>query len=169
MTAPARPSPARPAGAPRRATPRPPALTVVRDGADGGALRSVRRWRRSGDRLAVVVAVGLAAAGLVLMVTLHVALAQGQFRLEQLQREASREQAAYDRLRLRVAELESPGRVVAVARDRLGMVAPARVTYLTPTAGAAAALVREDRPRLEEAASNGWSTVKPHLAARAGG
>ena len=67
------------------------------------------------------------------LVASHVMLTQGQFRLEGLRSRASAEQARYERLRLQVAELESPSRIVATAQERLGMVPPPSVTYLSPT------------------------------------
>jgi hypothetical protein len=68
------------------------------------------------------------------LVSVHVLLAQNQFRLDRLDTGAAAEQARHERLSLRVAQLESPERVVATAEGRLGMVAPAKVTYLTPAA-----------------------------------
>jgi cell division protein FtsL len=116
----------------------------------------------------------VAAAGVVVLLSLfgvvvaHVVLTQNQFRLDELRGRSSTRQAEYDRLRLQVAELESPDRVVADAQQRLGMVAPAKVTYLSPTveepgmAGMAAAGPGRDRPAA--GAETSWSTVKPHLA-----
>lgn len=67
------------------------------------------------------------------LVASHVVLAQGQFRLERLKARAAVEEARHERLRLHVAELESPSRIVAAAQERLGMVPPPSVTYLSPT------------------------------------
>ena len=98
------------------------------------------------------------------VVVFHVLLTQNQFRLDKLQEQSIERQAEYDRLRLQVAELESPDRIIAAAQT-LGMVSPPKVTYLAPT-------IEEpgdtDTPALTaDQASGGessWSTVKPHLA-----
>lgn len=68
--------------------------------------------------------------GLFLVVFLHVLLAQGQAQLDDLDTRAERERAQNSRLRVAVAELESPTRIAGAARERLGMVPPASVTFL---------------------------------------
>lgn len=77
---------------------------------------------------------GLLAFGIAFaLVVAQALLVQGQQRLDDLQTrtaEATREQ---QELRLRVAELESPARIVEAATVDLGMVPPAGVTYLTPS------------------------------------
>jgi len=104
------------------------------------------------------------------LVTSHVALAQGQFRLDKLQQQAGEQQAHYERLRLQVAQLESPSRVVAAAQERLGMVPPPGVTYLSPS-GAATGQRSQAAPGApdgggHEAATDDWSNVKRQLARR---
>jgi cell division protein FtsL len=88
---------------------------------------------------------------------------QGQFELERLQASARQRQAHYQQLRLEVAELEAPQRIVDRAHQ-LGMVEPASVTYLTPTAKTSAS---GPAPGIDAApddqAAQGWSDVKPHL------
>jgi cell division protein FtsL len=116
------------------------------------------------------------------LVGLHVMLAQNQFRLDRLDGRADAEQARYERLRLQVDRLESPQRIVATAQQRLGMVTPGSVTYLTPaaplpgslsstTAGSSAsgstATGADGVAGLPSAVSPpDWTTVKPHLAAQ---
>ncbi|GAC1597046.1 MAG: hypothetical protein NVS3B21_21340 [Acidimicrobiales bacterium] len=51
-------------------------------------------------------------------------------RLVYLQQEADSQQLRHTKLRLEVAKLESPARVVATAQQ-LGMVSPTTITYLT--------------------------------------
>jgi cell division protein FtsB len=79
-------------------------------------------------------------AALFATVALRVLLAQGQADVDRLTASVEAKQAARQDLRLTVAELEAPAQVVAAARQRLGMVTPTIVTYLTPlpplTAGA---------------------------------
>ncbi|HVL92641.1 MAG TPA: cell division protein FtsL [Acidimicrobiales bacterium] len=172
MTAPvgaARPARARPGPRPLPApAPRPrPTLEVVGTAPRHRATTPARRHRRLlpvGAAIAVAVALfGLVAA--------HAALAQGQFRLQDLERRAAVEQAEYERLRLEVARLEAPSRVVAAAHERLGMVAPSSVTYLTPPAPApvsrgAAADAGPDGGDRVEAATARWAGVKRELGHR---
>jgi len=82
--------------------------------------------RRAYTALAVIGA----AIGLFLVVCLHVLLAQGQAQLDDLDKRAEKEQVQNGRLRVAVAELESPSRIATAARERLGMVAPRSVTFL---------------------------------------
>lgn len=129
MPAPAR----RPAHAPQPAPPKRPPLRVVQPGERAaGAQR--RRTRLLIAGVVLVVAVGLFGA-----VVAHVVLTQNQFRLQRLQRQAAEQQARYERQRLMVAELESPARIVSAAQERLGMVPPPSVKYLTPARSQSAA------------------------------
>jgi cell division protein FtsL len=93
------------------------------------------------------------------VVVAHVLLTQRQFRLDGLEQKAATEEARYERLRLQVAELEAPDRVIAAAQQ-LGMVPPATVTYVSSTRATPTA-TRDNLP-----ANDGeWATVKPHLVA----
>ena len=71
-------------------------------------------------------------AGLFAIVALRVMLAQGQIDIDRLTASVEAQQAVQQDLRLAVAELEAPAQVVAAARQRLGMITPANVTYLRP-------------------------------------
>jgi len=136
-------------------------LEVVPRRRAGTAAPSVRRRRLLGCSVAAV-----AVACVLGLVVSHVALAQGQFELERLQQKAAEEQAQYERLRLQVAQLESPSRVVAAAQERLGMVPPPGVTYLSPT-GAVSGLPEPASAGTEqESATEDWSSVKRQLARR---
>ena len=137
-----------------------PRLQVVASGrkAAPGGRRRVRVLSWAG--------VVVVAAALLAVVASQAALAQGQFRLQRLQARAAAEQDRYERLRLQVAELESPSRVVAVAQERLGMVPPPDVTYLSPSGPSTAAAGRLTRRGDEAAAVEDWSTVKRQLATR---
>ena len=66
------------------------------------------------------------------IVALRVLLAQGQVSVDRLTESIEARQAVQQDLRMAVAELEAPAQVVAAARQRLGMVTPGAVTYLTP-------------------------------------
>ena len=71
-------------------------------------------------------------AGLFAIVAMRVLLAQGQVDIDRLTTSIEAQQAAQQDLRLAVAELEAPAQIVGAARQRLGMVTPPIVTYLTP-------------------------------------
>jgi cell division protein FtsL len=150
-----RAKPAAPAPRPKPAPRRPPLRVVPPDYVPP-------RVRRRRARLFVAGLSTLVALGLFGIVSLHVALTQGQFRLEQLEAEADAQQTRYEQLRLQVAELESPDRIVAVAQERLGMVSPPGVTYLSPSGP-----VTDERTGNDASAASGmaasWNEVKPHL------
>jgi len=109
----------------------------------------------------------LVVASLFGVVVCHALLVSGQGRLDGLQQQVAEEQSRYQALRLQVAELESPSRVVEVAQGRLGMVSPAEITYLTPvaiqtpTTGGAPATAQTDATDLAGGAP--WAVVKPLL------
>lgn len=125
-----------------------------------GGPRPARTSPRTRTRVAVATVAGVVAAFFAL-VAFHVVLTQNQFRLERLQARADVEQERYERLRLQVAELEAPSRVVAVAHERLGMLPPPGVTYLS-VAGPATGRPAGDPAGAPETA--GWSKVKRELA-----
>ncbi len=91
------------------------------------------------------------------LVALHALSAQDQFTLNQLQDQAASAQAAYQRLRLEVAQLEAPARIVSVAEGKLKMVQPGSVTYLPAP-----------RPAAPGAASGPASGPSPAGASRGG-
>ncbi len=136
-------------------------LKVVGKGKAATGNQSIRRRRLLACSVAAV-----AVACVLGLVVSHVALAQGQFRLERLQEKAAEEQAHYERLRLQVAQLESPSRVVAVAQERLGMVAPPSVTYLSPTGPVDGRTAADPAGKEQESATEEWSSVKRQLARR---
>lgn len=99
----------------------------------GRHLRPVERPRqRRSPAVPVLVGSGIVIAALFALAVMHALLISGQLRLDDVRREAAAETEEVRRLRLRVAELEAPDRVLEVARERLGMVAPGEVGYLLP-------------------------------------
>ncbi|MGH9011688.1 MAG: hypothetical protein ACRDYF_17855, partial [Acidimicrobiia bacterium] len=97
----------------------------------------------------------------------HVLLVQSEFRLDRLHKEAAKEEARYEKLRLDVARLSAPERIVATAQQRLGMVVPPQVAYLMAPApqdsgGQGATPDDPAAPGL----AGGWAEVKPHLGTR---
>jgi cell division protein FtsL len=112
------------------------------------------------------------------LVGMHVMLAQNQFRLDRLGTRAAAEQTSYERLRLQVDQLESPQRIVDTAKNKLGMVQPGPVTYLTPSApvtvpstptekgssgGGAAAATTVPPTGANGGATPDWASIKPQL------
>ena len=97
----------------------------------------------------------------------HVLLIQSEFRLDQINREAAKEQVRYEKLRLDVAQLSAPERIVATAQERLGMVVPPQVAYLMAPApqGSGDQGASPDDPAAPSLAG-GWAEVKPHLGIR---
>lgn len=152
-----RPSPRH--AAPRHAAPVTPTLRVV-----GPRELSPRARRRRARVLAFAGSI-VACAVLFGLVAFHVVLTQGQLQLDELRARAAEAQQRYDRYRLEVAELESPERIVSVAQERLGMVPPPEITYLSPTgvkAGVTPAAPRDE----ERKPATSWPTVKAHLSGR---
>ncbi len=127
MTAPSyaprvRTSAAQPQRRPPVAAPRPDLRLVdPRDGRD-----------RRRARLITGVLLAAACAGLFAIVALRVLLAQGQVEVDRLEASIEHARAVQQDLRLTVAELEAPAQIVAAARQRLGMVTPMGVRYLSP-------------------------------------
>jgi cell division protein FtsL len=157
--------------APRRApaTTRParPALRVVKP----GELSPRVRRRRAGA--AAVVALLVVFGGLFGLAVCQAVMAQNQMRLDRLGREVADAQARYQRLRFQVAQLESPERIVAAAQERLGMVPPATVRYLSPSGAVADEVLGdggdappEDAPAEQGGSGAAWAAIKPYLGGR---
>lgn len=124
--------------------------------------------RQQTGRQRLLLRAGLAISALMVFaaVAFHVVLVQSQFKLEGHERAAKDEEMRYERLRLEVARLASPERIVAEATGRLAMTVPREVEYLdAPDVGGAAPSPPAEQPVAGEA-GDGWSEVKPHLAAR---
>jgi cell division protein FtsL len=132
--------------------------------------------RRRLARAILLGGVGLAVSVAFALVYLHVVLAQRQFKLDSLNSRVQQEQVAYQKLRLRVAELNSPQHIIATAEGQLGMVQPAGVTYLTPptadggsasTGGSEPSLTRSNPSSPATGAPLGdadWPRIKSQLA-----
>lgn len=99
----------------------------------GRHLRPVERPRpKRSPAVPALVGVGIVIAALLGLAVMHAVLIGGQVRLDAMRSGVASETEAIRRLELRVAELESPDRVLDAARDRLGMVQPTEVGYLLP-------------------------------------
>jgi cell division protein FtsL len=131
------------------------------------ALRVVpRARRRRAGFLAALVC--LTVFGIMLgLVAFQAKIAANQAQLDKVNAQMQDAQATYDRLRLAVAQLESPQAVIAAAKDK-GMVVPAKVTYITPSMedvlAVALAQGRSPAPVADPTSSDstsGWAAVKP--------
>lgn len=100
----------------------------------------------------------LLAIGALLVVGTYAFLAQTQFQVHQLEVERATEQRKYEQLRLEVAALTAPERIVTAAQ-RIGMVTPPEVTYLQVTEPLPSA-----SDPTAEVLSEGWRNVKGDLA-----
>ena len=96
------------------------------------------RARRRG-RLAAALVVAAVCAGLFAILGLRVLLIQGQADVDRMDARLSTERATSRQLRVKVAQLEAPDRIVAEAKSRLSMVTPAKVTPLAHVSGTLAA------------------------------
>ncbi len=140
--------------------PIPPApLRVVEPGERTAA---AKRRRARFLAVATVVIFACMVFGLVFV---HVVLAQNQLRLDRLNTRAAADEVTYERLRLQVAQLESPARIVKEATDR-GMVTPPGVTYLMPPTPQVSSTTASSGTAGNPATSSDWTEVKPELAAR---
>ena len=96
-------------------------------------LRPVERPRpKRSPAVPALVGVGIVVVALLGLAVMHALLIGGQVRLDAMRSSVASETESIRRLELRVAELESPDRVLDAARDRLGMVQPTEVGYLLP-------------------------------------
>lgn len=89
------------------------------------------RIRRTGLIVVFTLFAGLFAVGVVQAV-----VTEAQGRIDQLNGQITDATVADRELRLRRAELLSPGVLRETARDRLGMVTPTTVVYLVPSEAA---------------------------------
>jgi cell division protein FtsL len=113
-------------------------------------------------RLALLATAFLTVGSIFGAAVFHVLLIQSEFRLDQINKEAAKEQTRYEELRLDVAQLSAPERIVATAQERLGMVVPPQVAYLMAPAPPSADPDDPAAPSL----AGGWAEVKPHLGTR---
>jgi cell division protein FtsL len=130
--------------------------------------------RRISLGVVTVLVVGLIFAVLFGLVVFHTVLLKNQQRLDHMDAQVSDAQARYQSLRLQVAQLEAPQRVIDVATHKLGMVPPEGTTYLTPapdtgsstTAGAnQGASSNSDTAAPSNDSASAWPEVKPYLGA----
>jgi cell division protein FtsB len=126
--------------------------------------------RRRRTAVATILAMAVMFSVMLGLAGFQTIIAQGQARLDRLQTDVGTAQAANKKLRFDVAQLEAPARIVATARDRLGMVVPDSVAYLAPTGDAAleaqAAAVQGSgsaAPQSNADAAESWSNIKRYV------
>lgn len=147
----------------RPARPSRPDLRVV----DPDELSPAARRRRARALCALVAFVLV--ASLFGVAAFHTVLVADQGEIDALNERVAEQQARYERLRLRVAELESPARIVGEATERLGMVPANDVVFLTPPPEITEEVLGDDRSaagatgRDESAVAGDWPSVKPYL------
>jgi cell division protein FtsL len=128
--------------------------------------------RRLNLAVVTTLVVGAVFAVLFGLVVFHTLLLQNQQKLDHLNTQVSEAQGKYQSLRLQVAQLEAPQRIIDVATHKLGMVPPDGTTYLTPAASSGASTnagasqgdaTNTAAPSTDETAA--WPLVKPYLGA----
>ncbi len=119
----------RPLSAPEPDRPRRPGRPELRV-VDPDELSPAARRRKA--RILATLAALVVTGSLFGVTAFHTVLMADQGDIDALARRVAEQQARYERLRLEVAELESPDRIVREARD-MGMVTPPTVVYLTPS------------------------------------
>ena len=100
----------------------------------------------------LLVLVFLSVLGVVIFQAL---LVQTQTRIDDLEDQVVVEQERARELRLDLAELRSPERIVATARERLGMIEPAEVLYLEHDDADDAAASLDPAPAADPTTSGG--------------
>ena len=96
------------------------------------------------------------------MAVCHALLIQNQAAVDELDRRVAAEQARYEELRLEVAELSSPQRIMTEAQNDLGMVPAGETVWLTPEDPAPPATTV---PEPVESTDTSAARVKPYLEA----
>lgn len=124
--------------------------------------------RRRARRLLMVAGV-VAIAALLALAGVNAVLVSNQVRIDTLEQQVVDAQARHQALRLEVATLEAPQRVVSAATERLGMISPDTITYVQPAPEGTQPSVGEPTSPTEgapasSASSTSWGTVKPYLS-----
>ncbi len=136
-----------------------------RDDADRSRhLRVVRRTPtglRLSPRAGVILTV-LAFVALFAVAVCHALLIERQATIDEMEADVAAEQARYEELSLRAAELKSPARILDEA-TALGMVPAGETVWLTPDESAPAAEDTDDEP--EDSPDTSAARVKPYLEA----
>lgn len=114
-----------PSAKPKQARPK-PALGVV------DAKQALERARRRQGRVLLVFSGVVLSGALTVAAAGHAMLASTQIRADTLQSELANATATQQNLQLQKATLETPARILQLAKDRFKMVSPSGSTYLSP-------------------------------------
>jgi len=130
---------------------------------------------RPTPRAALALSIVAATVVCLALVYFHVVLAQRQFSIDNTNAQISQQETTYQNLRLKVAELSSPAKIISTAEGKLGMVQPSSVKYLTPspadrpvgvgTKGLASAPSGATQPAtMAPSSDSNWPNVKSLMA-----
>jgi cell division protein FtsB len=144
-----------------------PQVLPRRDDADRSRhLRVVGRTPaglRLSPRAGVVLTV-LAFAALFAVAVCHALLIERQASIDEMEADVAAEQARYEELSLRAAELKSPARILEEA-TALGMVPAGETVWLTPDEATPAQPDADDESESEDSPDTSAARVKPYLEA----
>ena len=129
-------------------------------------LRVVGRARtglRLSPRAGVVVTV-LAFVALFAVAVCHALLIERQASIDEMEADVAAEQARYEELSLRAAELKAPARILEEATE-LGMVPAGETVWLTPDESAPAPSDADTEDGAEDSPDTSAARVKPYLEA----
>jgi cell division protein FtsL len=141
------------------AAPAKPRLRVVDE-----AARRLQLARERRARVLVAFAIVVVVGSVFALAATHAFLVSGQGRLDRLHSQVADARSRYSEARLEVAELGAPARIVREARDRLGMVPPATVHYLSPSSELAMQVGATGSSSTDGGqAGSPWGSVKPYL------
>ena len=115
--------------------------------------------RRRRTAVVTIIAMTVMFAVMLGLATFQTFIAQGQSTLDHLRVQTSDAQVAYAKLRLQVAQLESPSRIVSAAKQRLGLVTPATIRYIAPSGDNALAVKQAADSAAADAPSSSPTTT----------
>jgi hypothetical protein len=110
----------------------------------------------------VRVAVASVVAAVLIVVTFHVMMAEGQLQLDRLEQSTAKEQQRYEALRLKYAERIAPEAIIDRAED-LGMVKARSTRYVSAPGLTAEAAESAGTDATARSLARDWEKVKPHL------
>ena len=147
------------ASAPARA-PRPAPATRERHLA---VVDPAARKRERRARIGVRIAVASVIASVLIVVGIHVMMAEGQLQLDRLEAATKTEQQRYEALRLRYAKRIAPEAIIERAED-MGMVQAESMRYVSAPGLTAEAAESAGTDATARSLAGNWEKVKPHRA-----
>lgn len=122
------------------------------------AVRKRERRARLGVRLAIASVV----AAVLIVVTFHVMMAEGQLQIDRLETATAKEQQRYEALRLQYADRIAPEAIIERAKE-LGMVPATSTRFISAPGLTAAAAESAGTDATARSLAKDWEKVKPHL------